>query len=326
MGKGSKAPAAPDPYKTASAEAQFNRLDTFSPSGSGVQYGYTDASGNFVRGPAPKGSQSAVKQVESDFEKQIRQLLEPASVSLTGRIVNDNINGMPDAARVKDRGSVAQSMFDRSFSLMKPAIDQGNDRLLTNLQSRGIPVGGEAFNEAYGAQQRETQDTLSRLAMDADINAGNEQSRQFGLDASARGNAISELVAAMGGGYNPPNASPNGSAPGVNYSGLVGQKYQADMAQYQAKQQQQSATMGALGSLGGALLMKPSDRRLKADVRRIGMRGRLPLYAFRYRWDDIGTVRHGFMAQEVLNDFPQAVKLEADGFFAVDYAQLPEAA
>lgn len=125
MGKGSKAPAAPDPYKTASAEAQFNRLDTFSPSGSGVQYGYTDASGNFVRGTAPKGSQSAVKQVESDFEKQIRQMLEPASVSLTGRIVNDNINGMPDAARVKDRGSVAQSMFDRSFSLMKPAIDQG---------------------------------------------------------------------------------------------------------------------------------------------------------------------------------------------------------
>lgn len=325
MGKGSKPPAAPDPYKTASAEAQFNRLDTFSPSGSGVQYGYTDASGNFVRGTPPQGMQSAVKQVESNFEKQIRQLLEPASVSLTGRIVDDNITGMPDAARVKDRGSVAQSMFDRSFSMLKPAMDQNNDRLLTNLQARGIPVGGEAFNEAYGAQQRETNDTLSRLAMDADINAGNEQSRQFGLDAGARSNAISELVAAMGGGYNPPNAVPGGQAAGVNYSGLVGQKYQADMANYQQQQAQRGQTMGMLGSLGGAMLMK-SDRRLKADVRRIGCRGRLPLYEFRYLWDVPGTVRRGFMAQEALNDFSDAVRLEADGFFAVDYSKLPEVA
>lgn len=325
MGKGSKPPAAPDPYKTASAEAQFNRLDTYSPSGTATQYGYTDAAGNFVRGAPPKGSQAAVRQVESNFERQIRELLEPASVSLTDRIVTDNIAGMPDAARVGDRGTVAQSMFDRSFSMLKPAMDQNNDRLINNLQSRGIPVGGEAFNEAYGAQQRETEDTLSRLAMDADINAGNEQSRQFGLDATARSNSIAELVAAMGGGYNPPNAQPNGNAAGVNYGGMVGQKYQADMANYQAQQQQKGATMGALGSLGGAMLMK-SDRRLKADIRRIGVRGRLPVYEYRYLWDAVGTKRVGVMAQEALNDFTSAVKLEADGFFAVDYAQLPEAA
>ena len=325
MGKGSKAPAAPDPYKTAAAEAQFNRIDTFSPSGSGTQYGYTDAQGNFVRGTAPQGSQAAVKQTESPFERQIREMLEPASVSLTGRIVDDNIEGMPDAARVQDRGTVARSMFDRSFSMLKPAIDQNNDRLLTNLQSRGIPIGGEAFNEAYGAQQRETEDTLSRLAMDADINAGNEQTRQFGLDSSARGNAISELMAAMGGGYNPPNATPNGNAAGVNYSGLVGQKYEADMANYNAQQAQRSQTMGALGSMGSALLMK-SDRRLKADIRRIGLRGRLPVYEFRYLWDAPGTVRRGYMAQEVMNHLTSAVKLEADGFFAVDYRQLPEVA
>ncbi len=325
MGKGGKAPAAPDPYKTASAEAQFNRLDTYSPSGSGQQYGYTDASGNFVRGTPPAGSQSAVKQVESDFERQIREMLQPASVALTGRIVDDNIAGMPDAARVGDRGTVAKSIFDRSFSMMKPAIDQGNDRLLTNLQSRGLPVGGKAFNDAYGAQQRETQDTISRLAQDADINAGNEQTRQFGLDATARSNSIAELVAAMGGGYNPPNATPNGNASNVNYAGMVGEKYKADQANYQANQQSKAQTAGALGSLGGALLMK-SDRRLKADVRRIGSRGRLAVYQYRYLWDAANVVRVGFMAQEVLNDFPQAVKFEADGFFAVDYAQMPEVA
>ena len=45
-----------------------------------------------------------------------------------------------------------------------------------------------------------------------------------------------------------------------------------------------------------------------------------------YLWDAANVVRVGFMAQEVLNDFPQAVKFEADGFFAVDYAQMPEVA
>lgn len=65
---------------------------------------------------------------------------------------------------------------------------------------------------------------------------------------------------------------------------------------------------------------------LKADIRRIGVRGRLPVYEYRYLWDAVGTKRVGVMAQEALNDFTSAVKLEADGFFAVDYAQLPEAA
>lgn len=231
--------------------------------------------------------------------------------------------GMPGPARVGDRGTVAQSIFDRTFSMMKPGIDQTNDRLMTNLQSRGLPIGGEAFNEAYGAQQRETQDTISRLAQDADINAGGEQSRLFGLDSAARSNSIAELVAAFGGGYNPPNAIPNNGAQGVNYSGLVGEKYRADMANYQNKQAQQSSTMGMLGSLGGALIK--SDRRLKADIRRVGKRGSLRVYEWRYVWDEPGTVHRGYMAQEVMNTHPDAVFWHAD-HMVLDYAQLPEVA
>lgn len=256
MGKGSKAPAAPDAYETAAAEAQFNRLDTYSPAGGGIVNGYTDQNGNFVQGVAPKGSQSAVKTIESPWEKSLREMLQPASMDLTGRIISDNITNMPDAARVGDRGTVAQSMFDRNMSMMMPSIDKANSRLIENLQARGIPVGSDAFNDAYGEQARQTQDTISRLAQDSDINAGNEQSRQFGLDASARSGAISELVAAMGGGYNPPNNAPSNSAAGVNYSGLVGQQYQNQMQQYQQNQANKNATMGTLGSVAGAMLMK----------------------------------------------------------------------
>lgn len=325
MGKGrSSAPAAPDPRETAAAEAQYNRLDTYSPSGSGQVYGYTDPrTGGFVRGVAPAGAQSAVASYEGATDRQIRQTLEPASVQLVGRMVNDNITNMPNSARVQDRGTVGQSIFDRTLSMAMPGIERANSRLLTNLQARGIPIGSEAFNETYGNQVQQTQDTISRLAMDADIASGQEQSRQFGLDSSQRQQSIAEIVAAMGGNYSPPSSGPSGNAAGVNYSGLVGQQYQQQLAQHNANQQASAQTAGALGSLGGAMLMK-SDRRLKRDIRKIGRRCGLNLYEYRYVCDSVGTVRRGFMAQEVLNLFPQAVRWIAGGFMALDYSQLPE--
>lgn len=321
MGKSSSAPAAPDPQETAAAEAQYNRLDTYSPSGSGTRYGHTDENGNFVAGQPAEGQQSAVSYQENEYEQQIREMLEPASVALTDRVVQDNIYDMPDAARVQDRSDVAQDLFDRTFSLMSPGIDKSNERLLTNLQSRGIPVGSEAFNEAYGEQLQQTQDTVSRLAMDANINAGAEQTRQYGLDQAERSSAISELVAAMGGGYSAPNAVPSGSASNVNYSSLVGQQYQSELAQYQADQQSNSATAGALGSIGAALIK--SDRRLKTDIVAVGKTGTLTVYEYRYLWEPVGTVHRGYMAQEVLLVVPQAVHL-VKNFLALDYAMLPK--
>lgn len=305
------APAAPDPYKTASTEAQFNRLDTYGADGSGTRYGYTDSTGKFVQGVAPPGQQSAVTSIESEAQKAIRTALEPASVALTNRVITDNITGMPEAARVQGRGTVAQSIFDRTASMLQPQIEKTQSRLLTNLQSRGIPIGSAAFNDAYGEQQKQAQDTLSRLAMDADVQAGQEQSRQFGLDAAARSNSIAELVAAMGGGYNPPSSAPNGNAAGVNYSSLVGEKYKADLNQYNADQQNRAATAGALGSLGGSLLRLKSSMSFKTiddivDVH--GMAEKLletQVMAWRYKPEmGEGVERHfGIMAEHFQRAF-----------------------
>lgn len=257
--KGGSAPQAPDPYESASTDAQFNRLDTYGPGGGGTRYGYTDANGQFQPGVAPQGFQSAVTTVESPLDTQLRSILEPASLDLTGRIVNDNITNLPDAARVQDRGTVAQDIFDRNLSMMLPEITRGETRLLSNLQARGLPVGSDAFNEAYGAQQRQTQDTVSRLAQDANVAAGQEQSRLFSLDQAQRSGAIAELVAAMGGGYNPPQNVPSGAAPSVNYSGAANSRYQADLAQYNADQQASTQAAGTLGSIGASLLLKCTE-------------------------------------------------------------------
>lgn len=195
--------------------------------------------------------------MESPWEQAIREALQPASVDLVSRIVGDNITGMPDAPRAKDTSELAQQIFDTGYARMAPQFEKENSRLLTNLQARGIPIGAEAFTDAYSTQQQGVNDALQQLSLGAREAAGAEQSRLFALDSAERQNAISELVAAMTGNYNPPSATPGGNAAGVNYSGLVGQKYQADMAQWQQQQQNRQSTMGVLGGLGGALIMNP---------------------------------------------------------------------
>jgi hypothetical protein len=327
MGKSSPPPP-PDAKETARAETQFNRFDTYSPSGSGVRHGYTDASGQFVGGVVPDNAQAAQKYIESQTDAAIRGLAEPAAVQLTQRVIDDNVTNMPDAARIKDRGNVAQSIFDRTMSMMRPEIDKNQSRLLSNLQNRGLPVGSEAFNDSYTAQQRETDNMISRLAMDADIAAGQEQSRMFGLESQERSNSISELMAAITGNYTPVNNLPSGQGQPVAYGSMVQNQYDAQMQQWQIKNQQASQTAGALGSLGAALIK--SDMAMKeihgivdmAFAQRVLVA--MPVQAWRYK-DGVGddAVHVGPMAQ----DFQRITGLgDGENINVIDYLGLLHAA
>lgn len=78
---------------------------------------------------------------------------------------------------------------------------------------------------------------------------------------------------------------------------------------------------GALGGMmGGGGGGKFSDRRLKRNIKRIGVfPNGLAIYSYRYMWEK-KKVRHiGFMADEVKNLSPQAVERGANGFYTVDY-------
>lgn len=70
-----------------------------------------------------------------------------------------------------------------------------------------------------------------------------------------------------------------------------------------------------------APVLPPSDRRLKADIRKVGTtRLGLPLYQFRYH--DLPEVYEGVMAQDVAVMHPGAIKALPYGYMAVDYAKL----
>lgn len=85
-----------------------------------------------------------------------------------------------------------------------------------------------------------------------------------------------------------------------------------------------AATIGARSKAGsGPANGIASDRRLKQDVKPIGaLPNGVPVYSFRFEWED--RVRVGLVAQDLLErpDQRQAVLTMSNGLLGIDYASL----
>lgn len=111
-------------------------------------------------------------------------------------------------------------------------------------------------------------------------------------------------------------ATPQTGVANTDYKGLVNQKYQSELNNYQSK-------MGGLFGLGTAAITAFSDRRLKRDIERIGtLENGLPWYRFNYLWDiPEAAPREGLMSDDVRQIIPDAVVIDpASGFDTVNYA------
>lgn len=105
---------------------------------------------------------------------------------------------------------------------------------------------------------------------------------------------------------------------GVDYSGAGDKQFQAGMQQQQMQNQATGQLLQAAGGMGSMFMM--SDRRVKADVRRIG-RHRRGFGIYRYRFIGESRPRVGVMAQEVARVMPDAVR-SFRGVLMVNYAAL----
>ncbi|GLQ53753.1 tail fiber domain-containing protein [Devosia nitrariae] len=144
-----------------------------------------------------------------------------------------------------------------------------------------------------------------------------------------RNQPINELSALMSGAQvSMPQfqSTPQTGVAGVDYTGLVNQKYQADLANSQAM-------MGGLFGLGGSLLgaagqagglgMLFSDERLKEDVERVGETDEgVPVYTYRYKGTPGGIFHMGVMADELEDTQPEAVRTHPSGYRMVDYKEV----
>ncbi len=311
-----KAPKAPDPYETANAQAGMNRDTAI------TQYGL-----NATNQYTPTGSLTYNQMgtwADGTPHFAAHQTLTPAQQQLlTGQeTLGNRLLGIGNSQATRLQGLLSRP-FDGSNAAtesrlmelgrkrLDPVLAQRSASQEQDLFNRGVRPGSEAYVNARTADTQGQNDAYNQLLLQ-----GHNQAYQEGL--TNRNQPINEILALMGGGQvQQPNFvnTPGSQVSPVDYTGLVNQKYQADMANYQSG-------MGGLFGLGSTLLKAipfSSDRRLKRDIERIGTLGNgLPWYRFRYLDDD--APREGLMSDDVRRVKPSAVVI-VNGFDAVYYEE-----
>lgn len=252
MGKTPDMPDAPNPYQTAQAQADVNRVNTYTPYGS-AQYGHVGADGQWAEGMAGRGDQAALRVVESPFQEQLREGMEAGALDLQSVLLGDGVS-LPDRATPQSTDQIAQQFYDNNVGLLSENFERDQMRTEGRLQNRGLPVGSEAFGDGMTPVLDAQSGALANLAAQAQQFAAGEQSRQYGLDRDARSTALGEYMTAISGEQFTPSPLINmPNVPQIDLAGMINSNYQAQMQQAQIEQAGQNQTFGLLGGLLGGL-------------------------------------------------------------------------
>lgn len=186
-----------------------------------------------------------------------------------------------------------------------------------------------AQNQGAAAFQNQNQATQFQQG---DVNAALQNAaRQQGISEATylRNLPINEIATLLGTGaqVQGPSFQPV-SQVGVaapDYQGIVENNYNQAIGMYNTQQQAQAqmwgSIFGGLGSLGASFIPKPSDVRLKYDIRQIGVLANgIKTYAFKYIGETLQ--RFGVMAQDVIGIRPDAVTIMPTGYMAVNYGRI----
>lgn len=211
-------PKTPDPYQTAQAQADANRVGQITPQGN-LTYGKMDESGNFT----PNTSREVVQVSESPDQQYLRQQREGIASALMGvPIASTNdirlslpgsaLSGLPAGAKSNITGGLnkvenaadigallpsvsndysadAQRAADATYGLglarLDPYFQEQRRATNTDLVNRGLPVGGEAYGTEMDRLDRSQGEQMRNLALSS-ILAGNDQSARL-FDQAIRG-------------------------------------------------------------------------------------------------------------------------------------------
>lgn len=314
-------PEAPDPYETASAQGGMNRdtaitqmqlngVNQVNPWGTvtNEQTGsnsFVDSQGNVVSTPqftqttTLSPEQQAIFTATQGAQGNLADLAQSQSGFLKDYMAKPFEFNNSDAEKWA---------YDLASPRLLQQQGQNDAQLRTVLANKGIREGSAAWNAEMGRMTNANTDQMNQLALTG-------RSQAFSEALAGRNQPINEITALMSGSQvsNPAQmggATPQAGVGGVDYTGLVQNKYQADLAQSQA-------AMGGLFGLASAGVGMFSDRRLKTDIQRVGRTDAgTPIYTYRYAWG--GPVQMGVMAQDV----PEARIMDPSGFWRVDYERV----
>lgn len=320
MGSSPSAPQAPDPYATAAAqgaanidaaeaEQVINNTNQITPYGS---INYQQTGGHFV--PTLGGGQQYIPQYTATTQ------LSPE----LQKLFNSNIGNAQTASNTAGRlGLSVQDMLSKNVDLgpnstaayldklntqtLDPQFQQAQTALNQQLANQGLTPGSEGWKYAQTQFGLNKANTYNNMYLQGQNTAVQDILAQYNeplnaLNALQSGSQVSQPGV---GTLAPTSQESISPAP---YAQTVEQNYSNQTQQYDAQLAAQSQEMGGLFGLGGSLvggLAKLSDREDKKDIQKLGKKGGVDMYAYRYKDDpDNAQKTVGPMAQDVEKRYP----------------------
>lgn len=320
---GKKTPKAPDPAATAAAQGQWNSFtaqqqQAMNMTGQNSPWGslsYDQSGTQTIIDPNGKPVQVPMYTANTTLTPQQQAIYDQTQAAELNLAQTANTQSGKIGEMLNNPFSFENSDAEQwAYDLASPRIleQQGqNQRQLENaLVNSGIRRGTAAWDSEMSRLTNANSDQLNQLALTG-------RGQAFSEALAQRNQPLNEIIGLMSGSQiQNPNSTfaqtPQSQVAGVDYSGLVQNKYNAEMQQYNAR-------TGALGGLFGGIASIFSDARLKTDVTRVGQTDEgQPIYTYRYVTG--GPVQMGVMAQE---SPAEAVSVDpASGFLMVNYSKV----
>lgn len=239
-----------------------------------------------------------------------------------------------------DQG-LADAIYSQHTRYLDPQLKQQRDTMMAELADSGFVPGTPGYDRAMG-NFLDTSDRAYGAARDSAItqgySQGNTQTNQqqalaqilAGLQNQGFSQALTRqaqpinLLNALKGGNQvslPSFGSGQSGTPNLGSTDIMGalnQQYQGQLGASNAATASNNATMGAIASLLAAFI---SDRRFKDVISRDGETpAGVPVYLWRYKGGK--ALFRGVMAQDLLETQPEAVTLNPDGVYSVNYLKV----
>lgn len=316
-----KTPRAPDPVATAQAQSGMNRdtaitqmqlnagtqvnpWGTVSTEQTG-QNSFVDSQGNTVY--TPKFTQTTTL---SPSQQAIFDQSQAAEGNLAGIAADQSAFLKDYLAKPFEFGNAEaeQWAYDRASPRILKQQGQNEAMLRSTLANKGIREGSAAWNAEMERLTNANTDQMNQLELTG-------RGQAFSESLATRNQPINEITALLSQSQvsNPATMSApmqQTAVGGVDYSGLVQDKYKADVAHSQGM-------MGGLFGLASSGIGLLSDRRLKTDIKRVGETDEgTPIYTYKYKGG--GPTQMGVMAQDV----PKARMEDPSGYYRVDYGRV----
>lgn len=323
----SSAPAPPDPYTTAAAQTQsneqtaaynaaLNRTSQYTPYGNSV---YSQTGTDSTGAPTWRNDITLTPDAQAQLDNQLKQnnQLSQLGDTLAGQAKTQIDTPYSDESQ--SGTDAANAYYARQKTYLDPQWQEQGSDLSAKLANQGVMGGSNAYARAtndFARQKQQAYDT----AQEGAIQQGQSQQAIALQNQSALKNAPLNQLNALRTGTQIQNpqftTAPGSTAAGTDISGDIYKSNQLAAANA-------NNFNNGLFSIGAsaASAIPFSDRRLKRDIRHIGETPvmKLPLYVFRYLWDDV--LRVGVMAQDVFHVKPSAVVMRG-GYMAVNYSAL----